>query len=126
LNPVPVHREIGSPISYDHTSLMGKVCEHQFFALDPIFEPILTPSFESRLDLSQISESISFFVPILFGSKSIISQNCTSLLDKGVEQNNSKNIFENWKLDGGNFFNKIIQFYNILKGIIKKVTGGFL
>ena len=27
LNPVPVHREIESPISYDHTSLMGKVCD---------------------------------------------------------------------------------------------------
>jgi len=27
-NPVPVHYEIESPISYDHTSLMGKVCEH--------------------------------------------------------------------------------------------------
>ena len=24
LNPVPVHREMKSPISYDHTSLMGK------------------------------------------------------------------------------------------------------
>jgi len=52
LNPVPVHHEIESPISYDRTSLMGKVCEHQFFGLDPIFEPISTPYFESRLDLS--------------------------------------------------------------------------
>ena len=43
MNPVQVHREIESPISYDHTSLMGKVCEHQFFSLDPIFELILTP-----------------------------------------------------------------------------------
>ena len=25
LNPVPVHREIKSPISYDHTSVIGKV-----------------------------------------------------------------------------------------------------
>ena len=35
LNPAPVHREIESPISYDHTSLMGKVCELQFFGLNP-------------------------------------------------------------------------------------------
>ena len=28
LNHVPVHREIESPISCDHTSLMGKVCVH--------------------------------------------------------------------------------------------------
>ena len=28
LNPVPVHREIESSISNDHTSLLGKVCEH--------------------------------------------------------------------------------------------------
>ena len=26
LNPLPVHNEIEAPISYDHTSLMGKVC----------------------------------------------------------------------------------------------------
>ena len=51
LNPVLVHREIESPIFYDHIPLMGKVCEHQFFGLDPIFEPISTPTFESRLDL---------------------------------------------------------------------------
>jgi len=30
LNPVPMYHEIKSPISYDHTSLMEKVCEHQF------------------------------------------------------------------------------------------------
>ena len=27
MNHVPVHREIESPISYDHFSLIGKVCE---------------------------------------------------------------------------------------------------
>ena len=32
----------------------------------------------------------------------------------------------NWTLDGGNFFNKIIQFSNILLGHIREVTGGFL
>ena len=71
LNLVPVHREIESPISYDHTSLMGKVCEHQFFSLDPIFEPIST-LVDSRLDLSQILQSISVFIPVPFESKSII------------------------------------------------------
>ena len=78
MNSVPVHREIESPISYDHTSLMGKVCEHQFFGLDPIFEPISTPPFESRLDLSQILESVSVFILVPFESKSVISQNNTS------------------------------------------------
>ena len=81
LNPILIHREIESPIFYDHILLMGTVCEHQFFSLDSIFEPILTPTFESRLDLSQISESVSVFVPVPFKSKSIISQNHTSLLD---------------------------------------------
>ena len=95
LNPVPVHCEIESSISYDHISLMGKVCEHQFFGLDPIFEQILTLTVESRLDLSQISKSISVVVPIPFESKFIISQNHTSLLDKDVEQNDSIIIFEN-------------------------------
>ena len=52
LNPIPVHCEIESPISYDHTSLKGRVREHQLFGLDPILKPISTPTFESRFDLS--------------------------------------------------------------------------
>jgi len=59
LNLVSVHYEIESPISYDHTSLMEKVCEHQFFGLDPIFEPISTLIIDSRFDLSQLPESVS-------------------------------------------------------------------
>ena len=74
---------------------MGKVCEHQFFDLDPIFEPISTLIVDSRLDLSQIPESVSVFVPVPFESKSIISQNHTLLLDKNVEENDSVMIFEN-------------------------------
>ena len=71
------------------------MCEHQFFGLDPIFEPILTLIVDSRLDLSQIPESISVFIPVPFESKSIISQNHTSLLDKNVEENDSVIIFKN-------------------------------
>ena len=52
LNSVPVHREMESPISYDHTSLMGKMCEYQFFGLDPVFEPSSTLIVDFRLDLS--------------------------------------------------------------------------
>ena len=74
---------------------MGKVCEHQFFGLDPILEPISTPLFESRLDLSQIPESVSIVIPIPFVFKSIIFQNHTSLLDKDVGENDSVIIFEN-------------------------------
>ena len=55
MNPVPVHREMESPISYDHTSLMGKACEHQFFDLDPILKAILTPIFE--LDLIRATQA---------------------------------------------------------------------
>jgi len=95
LNSVPIHCEIESQLSSDHTSLMEKVCEHQFFSLDPIFEPISTLTIESRLDLSQIPESVSVFVPISFESKSTISQNNTSLLGKDVEENDSVIIFEN-------------------------------
>ena len=94
LNSVPVHCEIESLIFYDHTLLMGKVCEHQFFDLDRIFEPISTPNFESRLDLGQIPESVLIFVPFPFESESIISQNHTSLFDKDVEENDSVIIFE--------------------------------
>ena len=78
-------------ISFNHTSLMGQVCEHQFFGLDPIFEPILTPTFESRLDLHQLFESVF----VLLEPKSIITQTHTSLLDKDVEQNDSEIIFRN-------------------------------
>ena len=93
MNLVLVHREIESSISYDHTSMMEKVCEHYFFGLDPVFEPISTPTFESRLDLSQIPESV--FVPIPFQPKSTIFHNHASLLNKCVEQNDSRIIFEN-------------------------------
>ena len=65
LNPVPVHREIESPISNDHTSLLGKVCEHQFFGLDPIFEPISTLIVDSRLDLSNFPSRYRFLFLIL-------------------------------------------------------------
>ena len=105
---------------------MGKVCEHQFFGLDPIFEPISTLANESWLDLSQIPESVSIFVPVLFVSKSIICQNHTSLLDKNVEEHDSVIIFENWKLDGDNFLNKTIQSIILLLGRIREITGGFL
>jgi len=74
---------------------MGKMCEHQFFGLDPIFEPISTLIIDSRLDLSQIPESVSIFIPDSFESKSIIFQNHTSLLDKNVDENDSVIIFEN-------------------------------
>ena len=42
LNPVPIQHEVESPISYDHNSLPGKVCELQFLSLDPLSEQILT------------------------------------------------------------------------------------
>ena len=72
---------------------MGKVCELQFFGSDPIFEPITTPTFESRLDLSHIPESVLVSIP--FEPKSIIFHIHTSLLDKDAEQNVSVIIFKN-------------------------------
>jgi len=64
LNPVPIHREIESPTFYDHILLMGKVCEHQFFGLDPIFEPILTPNL--NLDLIWVKFSSRHWFLFLF------------------------------------------------------------
>ena len=83
----------------------------KFSGLDPIYELISTPPFESLLDPSQILESVSIFIPVSFESKSIISQNHTSLLVKDVEENDSVIIFENWKLDGGNFFNIVLEHF---------------
>ena len=48
------------------------------------------------------------------------------MLDKGVEQNNSRIMFDNWKLDGDNLLNKTIQFIILLIGHIREVIGGFL
>ena len=89
LNPVPIHREIESPISNDHTSLLGKVCEHQFFGLDPIFEPISTLIVDSRLDLSQIPESVPIFVPVHLSpnqSSSKITLHCWTRMLKKMTQ----------------------------------------
>jgi len=47
-------------------------------------------------------------------------------LDKDVRENNLVIILENWKLDRGNFFNKIIHISNILLGHLREVIGGFL
>ena len=126
LNPVLVHCEIESPISYDHNSFMGKVCEHLFFGLDPIFEPNSTLIVDSRLDLSQLPESVLVFIPDPFESKSIIFKNHTLLLDKNADKNDSVIIFENWKLDGDKLFNKTIQDIILLLGHIRGVLGGFL
>ena len=102
------------------------MCEHQFFGLDPIFELILTFIVDSRLDLSQITESVSIFTPVPFESKSIIFQNHPSLLDKTVEENDSVIIFENWKLDRDKLLMKTIQSVILLLSHIREVTGGFL
>ena len=104
---------------------MGKVCEHQFFGLDPIFEPISTLIVDSRLDLSQFPESVPIFLPIPFKSKSIIFKNHSSLLDKNIDKSNSEIIFENWKLDGDKFFNKTIQSINLSGVILERCLVGF-
>jgi len=62
---------------------MEKVCEHQLFDLNPLFEPISTLTFESRLDLSQISELVSVFAPIPNQSSPKITLHCwTKVLNK--------------------------------------------
>ena len=105
---------------------MGKVCEHQFFGLDPNFEPISTLFVDSQLDLSQLPESVSVFTPVPFTSKSIIFQNHTLLLDKNVDKNDSVIIFENRKLDLDKFLDKTIQSIILLLGHVREVIGGFL
>ena len=94
LNPVPVHREIESPISYDHTSLMGKCVNINSLVWIPFLNQF-RPPFECQLDLTQIPESIAVFIPVPFESKLIISQNHTSFLDKNVDENDSVIIFKN-------------------------------
>ena len=80
--------------------------------------------------LSHIPKSV--FVPIPFEPKSIIFHNHTSLLDKGVEQHDTRNIFENWKfdennfLDEDNFLNKTIHSIILLLGRIREVIGRFM
>ena len=45
LNLVPVHCEMEPPIFYDYIPLMEKVCKHQLFGLNPIFERISALTF---------------------------------------------------------------------------------
>jgi len=104
----------------------GEVYDYQFFDLDPIFESISTLFVDSRLDPSQLPESVSIFTPVPFESKSIIFQNHTSFLDKNVDKNDSVIIFEIWKLDGNKFLNKTIQAIILLLGHIREVISGFL
>ena len=47
-------------------------------------------------------------------------------MDKGVEENDSVIIFENWKLNGDNFLHKTIHSIILLLGHIREVIGGFL
>jgi len=64
--------------------------------LDPISEPISTP--KPLLYLNHIPEFV--LVVVHFKPKSIIFHNQTQLSDKGVKQNDSEMIFQNWKLEG--------------------------
>ena len=89
LNLVPVHREMESPLSYDHPSLMEKVCEHQFFGLDPIFEPILTLIVDSRLDWVKFPSRYRFLflIPLsLNPSSSKITLHCWTRMLKKMTQ----------------------------------------
>ena len=121
---VLVPYEIESPLSYELH--WWKKCVN----INSWFETHFWINFDSPFwistCLSQIPESVSVFAPVPFESKLIISQNHTALLDKSVEQNNSRIIFENWKLGGDNFLNKTIHFIIIFMGYIWKVPGGFL
>jgi len=74
---MPAHHEIESPIFQNHIPLMGQVCEHQNFDLDPNFELILTPNL--LLNLCQLPESV--FVLAHFEPKSIIFHNHTQFSD---------------------------------------------
>ena len=90
VNSVPAHREVESPISYDHNLLLGKVCEHQFLGSDPLSEQILT--LKPSLDFSQFPESVLVYV--LPESKSVISSFHTPFWDNGVDNNNSEIILK--------------------------------
>ena len=64
LNLVSIHREIESPISYNHTSLMEKVCEHQFFGLDPVLNQFQLPFL--NLNLICVKFSSRYWFLLLF------------------------------------------------------------
>ena len=85
IDPDLVHREIESPIFYDHIPLIGKVCEYQHLDFDPLPEPILTPE---PLDFSQFPESI--LISVLPEPKSVIPSFHTPFWDKRVIQKTLK------------------------------------
>jgi len=71
---------------------MKTECEHQFSYLEPPLEP--NPTFESKIDLSHIPESILVPVHFTLEHKSIISPNHILLLDQGVERHNFEIVYK--------------------------------
>ena len=88
VNLVSVHFEMKTPIFYNHISLIGKVREHQFFGLDPNFEPISTLIFEPRLYLSQIPKSVFAHIRLSSNQSSFtIALHCwTKVLNKMTQE----------------------------------------
>ena len=105
--PIPIEFEYKPLILDSHILLLRNECEFEFYDLDQTHE--LTPTLETKLDLSFIFESVS--VPILFivEPKSSILQNHILLLDQGLDQNDFVMISQDWSYNHEKFHARILH-----------------
>ena len=125
---LPIILEYEPPILESHITLMGNECETQFFDLNPTLKS--NPTLEPKLDLNQLPESVLVLIPFTLEPKSIIQSNHIPLLNQGVDQYNSKMIFQDWSFNQDECHDRIlhdpIQFgdYNNVNKL--EVKGDFL
>ena len=77
---IPVELEHEPTILDSHIPLLGNECELEFYDLDQTLKP--TPTFEPKLDLSFIPESVSVSIPFIVEPKSSIPQNHILFFDQ--------------------------------------------
>ena len=107
LIPIPIDLEHELPIFDNHISLLGKNMESQILDLDSTLE--LKPTLEPKLDLTHITESVLVLVPFILEPKSSIPQNHISLLDLGINHNDSVMIFQEWSYNRDKFNIRILH-----------------
>ena len=88
--PIPLDYEIESLIMESHIPLMDHECKLRFFDLEPTIESKLT--LKPELDFFEL---VLVPEPLVFESKSTIYLSHILLLDQGVDNYNSKMIFQN-------------------------------
>jgi len=105
--PTSIDIEYEPPILDTRLPLMDHECELQFFDLEPTFEAKLT--FQPKLDLTHIPESVLVSELFILEPKSTIPPSHILLLDQGVNYYDSKMIFKDWSYNWNDFNVRILH-----------------